>query len=60
MIEGQPSWKEQQPDLNPIVFELAQLESRIIELEGNYNKKFDARIRAMKDRVRELNNKLRN
>lgn len=60
MIEGQPSWKEQKPDLNPIIFEVAQLESRIMELEGNYNKRFDAQIRAMKDRVRLLNNKLQN
>ena len=60
MIEGQASWKAEQPDLNPIVFEVAQLESRVIELEGNYNKKYDARILAMKKRIMELNNKLKN
>lgn len=60
MIEGQRSYVEQQPDVNPLVYEISNLESRVIELEGNYNRSYDTRILALKKRIMELNNKLKN
>lgn len=60
MIEGQPSWKERQPDVNPLAYEIASLEARVIELEGNYSKKYDAQIFALKRRILNKNNELKN
>lgn len=60
MIEGQRSYVEQQPDVNPLVFEISSLESRVVELEGNYNKRYDAQILALKKKIMDLNNKLKN